>query len=282
MDKYCEEISTSAEQLPSKEDLPTDLQVIASYYASQSVPRPSIADTERLLARLASEAIVPPTMPFQRLSLLDVLHIVRWRLRLLGPISWCAIALLLLLWTIAVSSFGPTLVTQSLIILLPALPIFGLGLVLRMSSLGLREIEASCPIGMVESTLGLTLVIVSLTCLLGGVATAGMALLHWASFMELLSAWLAPVVCLTALSLPIALRWGTRAAILVGGLPWMILAIVASLHSSNILTYLISVPKGGIFLLMHYAATIIGAAILLGFYLYGFHRRLPSRLTSYS
>jgi len=250
----------------AQNELPPELAAIAQTYAAQPIPCPTPEDTDRLLMRLlAEETVVALTATGRAFSLRCLVRVARWRLQLLGPRFWGASFLLLLLWTLLVPALGPSVAVKLLILLLPLTVVLGLAHVLRTPAHGLRELEASCYIGPVETMAALAIAIVGFDVLLGTVATAELALLRWTSFAALLAAWLAPLLCLTSLALPIALRWGARAGALSGSLPWLVLAVIAVLNPAIPPARILVAPQAPFSLALHYALAACGGLVLLGF-----------------
>jgi hypothetical protein len=211
------------------DELPLDLQAAARSYAAQPVPRPSSADTAQLIHALLTEAAfqAQDTHYEENDHLWHIPVLARWRVYLLGPWFWIAGVLLLLAGILLARSITVSDLITLLILLLPLTAVLGLAHALRTPSSGLRAVEASCPVNFVQTTMGLVLAILAFDGLLGLVATLGFTLAHWAPFWNLLLAWLAPLLLLTAISLPIALLRNVRLAALVGGLPWLLLGLIA-------------------------------------------------------
>jgi hypothetical protein len=251
------------------ENLPADLQAIADTYASQPVPRPSSDANARLMQRLLTEAayvnqerqIQEPDRLWQTLAL------VRWRVYLLGPLFWIS-GMLLILFGGLLSSHSHVLASHSitlLVLLLPLTVVLGLAYALRTPSEGLRAIEASCPVNFVQTALGLGLAILAFDILLGLVATVIFSMMSFVPFWNLLLAWLAPLLLLSAISLPLALLRGVRLAALVGGLPWLLLGIsaLAEQNAKSWTGWLFSAPQGTLALSSH-LAMIVFSLIVLG------------------
>lgn len=261
-----------AGQTHDDDDLPDELRAIAARFAAQPTPHPTAADTARLVARLLAEepgvAMAAVRAPRGRLGW--TLRVARWRVRLLGPRFWLASVLLLALGAVVTPFLQGSDRALPLIVLAPLTAVLGLAHATRTSSRGLRAVEASCPLGLVEVTTGLVLAIVAFDCALGLVVTGGLALLHWAPFVALLAAWLGPLLLLAGLSLPIALRWGTLPAALIGGGPWLLLAVVARLRPDGVAAHaFFGLPQDGAALSLRLAAATLGGALLLLVYLRG-------------
>ena len=184
-----------------------------------------------------------------------------WRMHLLGRWFWVAGVVLMALGALLTPALRVGGATP-LILLAPLTAVLSLAHAVRTSSGGLRGVEASCPIGFVEVTTGLVLAIVGFDCLLGVMATAGLALLRWAPFVALLAAWLGPLLLLAGISLPIALRWGAIPAAIIGGGPWLMLAAVARLQPDGAYARAFAVPQDGLSLGLHLAAAALGSLLL--------------------
>lgn len=178
--------------------------------------------------------------PFWRLAVLT-----RWRVSLLGPWFWMAGVLLLLVGIGLSQSFTVSELTTLLILLLPLIAVFGLVGALRTPSAGLRVVEASCPVTFVQTSMSLGLALLAFDSVLGLVATLGFALAHFVPFWNLLLAWLAPLLLLTAISLPLALLRSVRLAALFGGMPWLLLGLLAlaEQNGSSDATLFFSLPQ---------------------------------------
>jgi len=246
------------------DELPPELRAVALRYAAQPVPRPTPDDTARLVARLLVEEPVAPLTARPRLGhVLPALRVARWRLRLLGPWFWVTSIVLLFCGAVLTPFVHGPSVALPLVVLAPLTAVLGLAHAARTSSGGLRAVEASAPIGFVEVTTGLVLAIVGFDCTLGAAATLGVALLHWAPFATLLAAWLCPLLLLAGISLPIALRWGTIPAAVIGGGPWLLLAALALLQPDSMYAQAFALPRDAPSLTAHAAAAALGVALLL-------------------
>ena len=221
---------------------------------------------QRLLAEAAF--VAQESQHEQRQTLWQILILARWRMYLLGPLFWIAGVFLLLIGSVWLAPLVPYISVTSLvtllILLLPLTAVLILAHALRTPSAGLRAIEASCPASFVQTSLGLALAILAFDSLLGLVATLIFALMHFAPFWSLLVSWLAPLLLLTAISLPIALLRGARLAALIGGLPWLFLGFIALLeqHTSNIVTTIFSLPQDTLSLVSHLAAIVLSLLLL--------------------
>lgn len=246
------------------DDLPPELRALAARYAAQPAPRPTAADTARLLTRLlAEEPAAARDAPQRRGRVMPALRVARWRLRLLGPWFWVASVLLLLLS----AGLTPALFRASpiapLVLVAPLTVVLGLAQALRTSSDGLRAVEAAAPIGFVPVTAGLVLAIVAFDSAFGILASALLAVLRWAPFAALVAAWLSPLLLLAGVSLPIALRWGAIPAAVVGTAPWLLLAggAVLDRHSAYALAF--ALPGDATSALAHAAIGLLGLAAML-------------------
>jgi len=143
--------------------------------------------------------------------------------------------------------------------------VLGLAHALRTPSTGLRAIEASCPVNFAQTSMGLGLAILAFDSLLGLVATLGFTLAHWAPFWNLLLAWLAPLLLLTAISLPIALLRNVRLAALVGGLPWLLLGLLAlaEQNGQSVAKALFSLPQDTPSLSYHLVTIALSLLLLI-------------------
>ncbi len=254
------------------DELPEDLRAIARLYAAQPVPRPAQSSTTQLTRLLLAEAAFSSqeTCQVQRPMFWQIFALARWRLLLLDRWFWIAGVLFLLgsLWIATqMGRAGATSFASLLILLLPLTAVLGLTHALRTPSAGLRAIEASCPVNFMQTTIGLALIILSFDTLLGAVATLAIALARWAPFWNLMLAWLSPLLFLTAISLPVALRWGALKAALVGGLPWVLLGVVGFIsrieqNGPNFATLLFSLPQDTLSLSYHLATIVLSIVLL--------------------
>jgi len=258
----------SFDQSPMQSDeLPLELQAAARSYAAQPVPRPSSADTAQLMHYLLAEAAFQAQdTHFERTNhLWHIPVLARWRVYLLGPWFWIAGVLLLLAGILLARSITVSDLITLLILLLPLTAVLGLTHALRSPAAGLRAIEASCPVNSAQTSVSLGLVILAFDVLLGLVATLGFTLAHWAPFWNLLLAWLAPLLLLTAISLPIALLRNVRLAALVGGLPWLLLGLLALVEQNgqNITRLFFSLPQDTLSLSYHLATILLSLLLLI-------------------
>ncbi len=250
--------NSSFDQSPIQSDeLPLDLQAAARSYAAQPVPRPSSADTAQLIHALLTEAAfqAQDTHYEGNDHLWHIPVLARWRVYLLGPWFWISGVLLLLAGILLARSIAVSDLITLLILLLPLTAVLGLAHALRTPTAGLRAVEASCPVNFAQTSMGLGLAILAFDSLLGLVATLGFALANFAPFWNLLLAWLAPLLLLTAISLPIALLRNVRLAALVGGLPWLLLGLLAlaEQNGQSIARLFFSLPQDTLSLSSHLA-----------------------------
>ncbi len=154
------------------DDLPPELRQVAQRYAAQPVPRPTAQQTSRLLARLlAEEPVAALSASHTRPRVGQTLRVARWRVRLLGPQFWVASVILLTLAAWATRSYYLLTGTTPLLLTVPLIGVLGVAYALRTSSRGLREVEASAPLGFAEAAAGLVLAIAGFDCALGVAAT---------------------------------------------------------------------------------------------------------------
>jgi hypothetical protein len=249
------------------DDFPPDLQAIVNSYAAQPVPRPSSTETARLIHTLLVEAAFQAQDTHEKgnASLWRLAVLTRWRVSLLGPWFWMASVLLLLAGIGLSRSLTVTDLITLLILLLPLAAVFGLVYALRTPSAGLRAVEASCPVTFAQTSMSLGLALLAFDSVLGLVATLGFALAHFAPFWNLLLAWLAPLLLLTAISLPLALLRSVRLAALVGGVPWLLLGLLAlaEQNGSSIATLFFSLPQDTLSFASHLAAIALGLLLLI-------------------
>jgi hypothetical protein len=252
-------------------ELPLDLQAAARSFAAQPVPRPSSADTAHLLQVLLTEAVFETQRAPSEgsASLRQVSVLTRWRVYLLGPWLWIASILLLLAGVLIAHAVPLADLTTLLILLLPLAAVLGMTHALRTPSAGLRAVEASCPVNFAQTSMGLGLALLAFDAVLGLVATLGFTLAHWAPFWNLLLAWLAPLLLLTAISLPIALLRNVRLAALVGGLPWLLLGMLALAEQQgpNVAQLFFSLPQDTLSLSSHLAIVALSLLLLFGLYI---------------
>lgn len=245
-------------------DLPVELQQTARRYASQPVPRPSSKDTAQLTQRLLAEAAFQAQYTHGDIRLPGQVRVIaRWRFYLLGPWLWVAGVVLLAVGAMLARFVSVDDLVALVILVLPLNSVLGLMYALRTPSAGLRAVEATCPVNFAQTTMALVLVIIAFDGLLGLVATLGIALVSITPFWNLLLAWLAPVLLLTAISLPVALLRGVRLAALIGGVPWLFLGLFAlgEQNGQSFARVLFSVQQDPFSLLCQLLA--IGISVLL-------------------
>lgn len=251
------------------DELSPDLQAAASIYAAQPVPRPSSADTAQMIHYLLTEAAFQAQDMHHEGNhhLWQIPVLARWRVYLLGPWFWIAGVLLLLAGILLARSLTVSDLMTLLILLLPLTAVFSLTYALRTPSAGLCAVEASCPVNFAQTSMGLGLAILVFDGLLGLVATLGFALANWAPFWNLLLAWLAPLLLLTAISLPIALLRNVRLAALVGGLPWLLLGLLALAQQNGpgIAKLFFSLPQDTLSFASHLATIVFSLLLLIAF-----------------
>lgn len=260
--------NSSFDQPPiQSHELPPDLQDTARSYAAQLVPRPSSADTAQLTQRLLAEAAfaAQDRRHQEKEHLWQIPVLARWRVYMLGPWFWSAGTLLLLSGIVLAPHMTVSHLVTLLILLLPLTAVLGLAHALRTPSAGLRAVEASCPVKFAQTTMGLGLAMLAFDSLLGLAATLGFALAHWAPFWNLLLAWLAPLLLLTAISLPIALLRNVRLAALIGGLPWLLLGLraLAEQNGPGVAKALFSLPQDTLSLFSHLVTIAMSLLLLI-------------------
>src|SRR5438552_876297 len=86
------------------DDLPTALRDRAQRYAAQPVPRPTPADTARLVARLLAEEPAVALATPRRGRVMPALRVARWRMHLLGRWFWVAGVVLMALGAVLTSA----------------------------------------------------------------------------------------------------------------------------------------------------------------------------------
>ncbi|MDQ2715332.1 MAG: hypothetical protein M3Z08_10535 [Chloroflexota bacterium] len=261
----------SFDQPPIQSDeLPLDLQAAARSYAAQPVPRPSSAETAQLFHALLTEAAFEAqNTPYEgNQHLWHIAVLARWRVYLLGPWFWIASVLLLLAGILLARSLPVSDLITLLILLLPLTAVLSLVHALRMPAAGLRAVEASCPVNFAQTSMGLGLAILAFDSLLGLVATLSFTLANFAPFWNLLLAWLAPLLLLTAISLPIALLRNVRLAALIGGLPWLLLGLLALAEQpgASVAGLFFSLPQDTFSLASHLATIVLSLLLLLALF----------------
>jgi len=131
--------------LTQRDELSPDLQAVVRHYVAQPVPRPSSAETERLIHTLLTEAAfqVQDTHEEGNAPLWRIAVLTRWRMYLLGPWFWITFVLLLLVGIGLSRSLTVSDLMTLLILLLPLTAVLGLAYALRKPSAGLRAVEAA-------------------------------------------------------------------------------------------------------------------------------------------
>lgn len=262
----------SFDQPPIQSDeLPLDLQAAARSYAAQPVLRPSPADTAQLIHYLLTEAAFQAQdTHFERNHhLWQIPVLASFRVYLLGPWFWIASVLLLLAGILLARSLTVSDLITLLILLLPLTAVLGLTHALRTPSAGLRAVEASCPVNFVQTSMGLGLALLAFDGLLGLVATLGFTLANWAPFWNLLLAWLAPLLLLTVISLPIALLRNVRLAALIGGLPWLLLGLIALAEQpeQSVARLFFSLPQDTLSFSSHLVTILLSLLLLIALFI---------------
>lgn len=253
------------------ETLPASLQRVAQLYAAQPAPQPTAEATEHLIERLLHEetATVQANMLYNKPSRIRILHIARWQVLLLGPDFWVASVLLLVAGFLLSPIFGGETLVNLLIILLPLTAILSVIHTVRKLRLRAHEIEASCPTNIIETTAALVLAIVFFDVLLGVIATLALALANWAPFVALLATWLGPLLLLVSISLPVALRWGTLPAFLIGGGPWLYLIFTSFTSQRSEFGHVSLMNHNSASLQICWLSALIGLGLLLVLFLRG-------------
>jgi hypothetical protein len=243
--------------------LPAPLRRLARRYAAQPAYPPAPEQTSRLVSRLlALDAPVrPPAAPTPGGAARSV-RLARWRLRLLGPAFWLASLVLLALGAAGAAPLHlltPLSPGTALILLAPLTVVLGLAHAFDGAPPGLRAVEGVCPVRPLEALTGLVLAIIGFDCLFGTLATGAVALAGWAPFAALLVAWLAPLLVLAGVTLPLALRWGPGPATLLAAGPWLLLVAFAQRQPLGALALPTDAPS----LVGHLIAGLVGGLVLL-------------------
>jgi hypothetical protein len=226
-----------------KADVPPELADLAERYAGQPMALSEPEVTTRLLERLfAVESLSLPPQSAWRWRPAQALRVARWRLRLLGPSFWCAGVVLLAFVGAYTINTPQEQVALPLVLMGPLTMVLGLAHALRTTSRGLREIEASAPVSFAEVSSGLVMALVAFDSLLCVAVSAALALARLAPFAGLIAAWSAPLLLLAGISLVVALRFGVRAAALVGAGPWLLLALYSLLSPQAAVAALFTAP----------------------------------------
>jgi hypothetical protein len=254
---------TPANGKQADESLPEELRQVAQWYTAQPVPEPTHEAIQRLMVRLQAEEVAVARISIQsRQSIIQTLRMTRWQLSLLGPWFWITGAVLLVLG-IGAAPFLPQ--SEAITLLVYALPlsaVLSAVYALRRVMPGLRDVEKSSPTGFVEMMTGVVLALVCFNVVLGLFATVALSLVHWAAFGALLASWLGPLLLLVAISFPVALRWGTFPAMLVGGGPWLLLMLFAAARSGGVSASFLLVAQPNVLLGLQLCAAGLGAVIL--------------------
>ncbi len=246
------------------ETLPEELSRVTQWYATQPVPEPTPEVTRRLMIRLQAEEIAVARISFQgRQSIIQTLRMARWQLALLGPWFWITGAVLLVLGVGAAPFLTAGGTMTLLVYALPLTTVLSAVYALRRVTPGLRDVEKSSPTGFVEMMTGVVLALVCFNVVLGLLATVALSLIHWAAFGALLASWLGPLLLLVAISFPVALRWGTFPAMLVGGGPWLLLMLFAAAHAGGISASFLLATQPNVLLGLQLCAAGLGAGSLL-------------------
>ena len=270
MDNHSQSHEFAEETASHDEPLPEALRSVARWYAAQPRPHPTPEASQRLLARLMEEEVTLARVSFQaRSSLVQTVRMTCWQLHLLGPWFWITSILLLLLGFVVAPALPREAAIPMLIYVLPLTAVLSIVYALRRVAPGLRDIEVSSPTGFVEMMAGLVLALVCFDGLLGVLATSAMALAQWTSFSTLLTDWLGPLLLLVAISFPVALRWGTIPAMLVGGGPWLVLIVFAAGLPELLPAQFLTGPQTGFSLAFHLLAAGLGGVALLLLFLRG-------------
>jgi hypothetical protein len=188
--------------------------------------------------------------------------VARWRLRLLGPAFWCAGVIPVVAAGLLTPEALGHGVAMPLILVGPLTAVLGVAYALRTASRGLRDVEASAPISFAEASAGLALALAAFDAALCAAVSAGLALLRLAPFANLMAAWLGPLLLLAGISLPVALRYGARAAALVGGGPWLVLGVCSLAWPQAQVAGLFTPPADGAGVLLRLLAAAVGLALL--------------------
>jgi hypothetical protein len=197
-----------------------------------------------------------------RQPILQSLRMARWQFTLFGPSFWITGAMVLVLGVGAGPFLPHTVAITLLIYALPLTAVLCAVYALRRVAPGLRDLEKSSPTGFVEMMTGVVLALVGCNVVLGLFATAALSIAHWAPFGTLVASWLAPLLLFVALSFPVAMRWGTGPALLVGGGPWLLLMVGAFARSGVLSASFLLATQPSWLLCVQLCATGAGAVIL--------------------
>lgn len=247
--------------------LPPELAALARRIAEQPVPRPSFDATTRLVEQLL--VLEPRPAPAAHVNVFSLrrasrtLRVAGWHLRLLGPAFWCVgVVSLLMAGALSPSGLGGHPSALPLVLCAPLTAALGIAFAVRTTSRGLREVEASAPLSFAELSAGLALALVVFDALLCLVVSAGLALLGVAPFAALVAAWLGPLLLLAGISLPVALRFGVRAAALVGAGPWLLVALLSLFAPLSPIAALYSASADPAAILPRLLAAAVGILLL--------------------
>ena len=259
-----------ARQNPEDEYLSEELSQVAQWYVTRHVPESPPDLIQHLMTRLQAEASVATHVSLRDFQPIDqTLRLLRWQLTLLGPWFWITGSVLLVLG-IGTAPFLPRNAAIALLIyMLPLTTVLSAIYALRRVRPGLRDLEKSSPMGFVEMMTGVILALVCFNVALGLFATMALSLVHWAVFGTLLASWLAPLLLLVASSFPVALRWGTGPAMIVGGGPWLLLILGAFARSGALSASFLLATQPGWLLAFQLCAASLGIAVLAVLFLRG-------------
>lgn len=249
------------------DELPAELRLVARRYARQPVPQPTPQETTQLVSRLLVEelalrsAVSGGAGAGWRARVDWALRVTRWRIRLLGPAFWGASALLLAL---ALACVRPLVADgraawAGLVLLVPLTVTLGIAHAFRTPDRGLREVEAATVVARPEALAGVMLAILGFDCLLGIIATVALTIVQHVPLGATLLAWLGPTLLLAWLTLLVSLRWGAAPAVLVGGIPWLILSVATRLEPVGIF----APPAEALALWVRLLAAVAGVVLLV-------------------
>lgn len=257
-------------QNPEDEHLSEELGQVAQWYVTRPVPESPPDLTQRLMTRLQAEASAAVRVSLRDYQPIDqTLRMLRWQLALLGPWFWITGSVLLVLGVGTAPLLPQNAAIALLIYMLPLTTVLSAIYALRRVRPGLRDLEKSSPMGFVEMMTGVILALVCFNVALGLLATIALSLVHWAAFGTLLASWLAPLLLLVASSFPVALRWGTGPAVMVGGVPWLLLILGAFARSGALSASFLLATQPGWLLALQLCAASLGIAVLAGLFLRG-------------
>jgi hypothetical protein len=238
-----------AEALREQGAAPEEIDALAPALlrlAEWQAPRPTAADTERLLARLTPSLLaispVRQALRARRASpqgrLAALLEVARVQVSLVRPAFWLASVLILCAGAAAVVG-GPhlgytqvlrSLFDQSLLLRVigPLLAYLSTLTVFRGASLGVLEFELSGQPTPLQLTLARLLLVLGYDVALGLVLSLVLWALGSGSFLLVTLHWLMPLLLVAGLALLLSLRFGvsTAAALAYGG--WLALLLLDS------------------------------------------------------